>query len=130
MRPEPSVTLPSSISPRLRDILARSRLASRREGDVVEEGADKSDPPLHVLSEDNYGEVVLERLTEEVELPVFQELEEVKLKPSIFVLVCKELVVAPCIDLFASHRHHLLPRYYSAYPDDPDALWQNASAYL
>ena len=28
-RPEPPVTLPSSISPRLRDILARSRLASR-----------------------------------------------------------------------------------------------------
>ena len=61
---------------------------------------------------------------------MFQELEEVKLKPSIFVLVCKELVVAPCIDLFASHRHHLLPRYYSAYPDDPDALGQNAFAYL
>ena len=59
-----------------------------REGDGVEEGADKSDPPLHVLSEDNYGEVVLERLTEEVELPVFQELKEVKLKPSIFGLMC------------------------------------------
>ena len=29
VRPEPPVTLPSSISPRLRDILARSRMASR-----------------------------------------------------------------------------------------------------
>ena len=28
-RPEPPVALPSSISPRLRDILARSRMASR-----------------------------------------------------------------------------------------------------
>ena len=46
--------------------------------------ADSSDPPLHVLREDKYGEVVLERLQEEVELPVFQELGEVKLKPSIF----------------------------------------------
>ena len=71
-----------------------------RSGEVG--GADSSDPPLHVLSEDKYGEVVLERLHEEVELPVFQELEEVKLKPSIFGLMCKKLVVAPCIDLFAS----------------------------
>ena len=61
---------------------------------------------------------------------MFQELEEVKLKPSIFGLKCKELVVAPCIDLFASYRHHQLPRYYSAYVDDPDALGQNAFAYL
>ena len=80
VRPEPSVTLPSSISPRLRDIFARSRLASRREGDGVEEGADQQ---WYWLSEDKYGEVVLKLLAEEVELPVFQELEEVKLKPSI-----------------------------------------------
>ena len=58
-------------------------------------GAESPDPPLHVLSEDKYGEVVLERLPGEVELPLFQELEEVKLKPSIFGLMCKELVVAP-----------------------------------
>ena len=128
VRPEPPVTLPSSISPRLRDILARSRLASMEgSGDIG--GTDSPAPSLHVLSEDKYGEVVLERLPEEVELPVFQELEEVKLKPSIFGLMCKELVVAPCIDLFAFHRHHQLPRYYSAYPDDPDALWQNTFAY-
>ena len=44
--------------------------------------------------------------------------------------MCKELVMAPCIDLFASHRHHQLPRYYSAYPDDAKALGQNAFAYL
>ena len=55
-------------------------------------------------------------------MPLFQELEEVKLKPSVFGLMCKELVVAPCIDLFASHRHHQLPRYYSAYADDRMAL--------
>jgi len=69
-------------------------------------GAESPDPPLHVLSEDKYGEVVLERLQGEVDLPLFQELDEVELKPSIFVLMCKELVVAPCIDLFASYRHH------------------------
>ena len=34
----------------------------------------------------------------------------------------KELVVAPCIDLFASHRHHQLSRYYSAYEDDPEVM--------
>ena len=87
-------------------------------------------PPLHVLSEDKYGEVVLERLQREVELPLFQELEEVKLKPSIFGLMCKELMVAPCIDLFASYRHHQLPRYYSAYVDDSTALGHNAFAYV
>ena len=75
-----------------------------------------------MLREDKYGEVVLERLQEEVELPLFQELEEVKLKPSIFGLMCKELVVAPRIDLFASYRHHQLPRYYSAYVDDSAEL--------
>ena len=52
-------------------------------------GAESPDQPLHVLSEDKYGEVVLARLQEEVELPLFQELEEVKLKPSIFGLMCK-----------------------------------------
>ena len=78
-------------------------------------GAESPDPSLQVLSEDKYGEVVLERVAEEVEMPVFHELEEVKLKPSIFRLMCKELVVSPCLDLFASHRHHQLPRYYAAY---------------
>ena len=72
VRPEPSVTLPSTISPRLRDILARSRTASRGGGDSAG-GAESPDPPLHVLSEDKYGEVVLERLPGEVELPLFQE---------------------------------------------------------
>ena len=38
--------------------------------------------------------------------------------------------MAPCIDLFASYRHHQLPRYYSAYEDDPTALGQNAFAYV
>ena len=42
----------------------------------------------------------------------------------------KELVVAPCIDLFASYRHHHLPRYYSAYQYDQEAVVQNAFAYL
>ena len=58
-------------------------MASRGGSDSA--GGDWSpDPPLHVLSEDKYGEVVLKRLPGEVELPLFQELEEVKLKPSIF----------------------------------------------
>ena len=61
---------------------------------------------------------------------MFQELEEVKLKPSVFGLMCKEPVVAPCIDLFASHRHRQLPRYYSAYADDSMALGCNAFAYV
>ena len=128
-RQEPPVALPSSISPRLRDILAMSRMASRGEGDGGG-GAESPYPSLHVLREDKYGEVVLERLQEEVELPVFHELEEVKLKPSIFGLMCKELVVAPCIDLFASYRHHQLPCYYSAYADDSMALGHNAFAYV
>ena len=74
--------LPSSIRPRLRDILARSRMASSGEGDGGG-GAESPDPSLHVLNEDKHGKVVLEQLKEEVELPLFQELEEVKLKPSI-----------------------------------------------
>ena len=55
--------------------------------------------------------MVLERVVEEVELPGLQELEEVKLQPAIFNMLCKELVVAPCSDLFPSCRHHELPRY-------------------
>ena len=46
-----------------------------RERGCVGGGAESPDPPLHVLSEDKFGEVVLERLPEVVELPVFQELE-------------------------------------------------------
>ena len=80
-RPEPPVTLPSSVSPRLHDILSRSRLASRDGGDGAEEWTDGPDPPLHALCEDKYREVVLERFPEEVELRVFQEIDEVKLKP-------------------------------------------------
>ena len=38
--------------------------------------------------------------------------------------------MAPCIDLFASYRHHQLQRYYSPYQDEPEALGQNAFAYL
>ena len=76
-----------------------------------------------MLREDKYGEVVLERLQGEVDLPLFQELEEVKLKPSIFVLMCKELVVAPCIDLFASYMHHQLPRYYAAITWTTERHW-------
>ena len=90
LRPEPPVTLPSSISPRLRDILARSRLASR-EGSGGVGVTDSSHQPSHVLNENKYRDVALERLPEEVELPVFHELEEGKLKPSIFGLMCKEL---------------------------------------
>ena len=123
------MVLPSSISPRLRYILARLRLTSRERGGD-DGGADGPDRPLHLLNEDKYVEVVLERLQEEVELPLFQELEEVKLKPSIFGLMCKELVVAQCIDLFASNRHHQLPRYYSVYVDDRAALGHNAFAYV
>ena len=59
------MALPSSISPRLRDILARSRLASiEGSGDTGVAGV--HDPALHVLSEDKYGELVLELLPEEV----------------------------------------------------------------
>ena len=60
-RLKPPAALPSSISPRLRDILARSRMTSRK-GRGDDGGSESSDPPLHVLSEDKYGEVVLERL--------------------------------------------------------------------
>ena len=65
------MALPPSISPRLRDILARSRSHSRERGGEGG-GTEGPDTPLHVLSKDKYGEVVLERLQEEVELPLFQ----------------------------------------------------------
>ena len=45
VRPEPPVTLPSSISQSLRDILARSRM-TRREGSGDTGGADSPDPFL------------------------------------------------------------------------------------
>ena len=44
--------------------------------------------------------------------------------------MCKDLVVAPCIDLFASYKHHQLPRYYSAYEEDYEALGHKAFAYF
>ena len=94
-------------------------MASSEGGGDGGRSAESPDPPLHMLSEDKYGDVVLERLH-----------EEVKLTPSIFGLMCKELVVAPCIDLFASYRYHQLPRYYSAYVDDRAALGHNAFAYV
>ena len=49
--------------------------------------------------EDKYGEVVVESVVEEEELPGFQELEEVKIQPTFFNMLCKELAVAPCNDL-------------------------------
>ena len=38
--------------------------------------------------------------------------------------------MAPCIDLFASYKHHQLPRYYSAYEEDYEALGHKAFAYF
>ena len=49
--------------------------------------------------EDKYDEVVVESVVEEEVLPGFQELEEVKIQPTFFNMLCKKLVVAPCNDL-------------------------------
>ena len=49
VRPEPQVALPSSISQRLRDILAMSRLAGGGRGSSTCEGADGTNSPLDVL---------------------------------------------------------------------------------
>ena len=43
--------------------------------------------------------------------------------------MCQQLMVAPCIDLFASADHRQLPRYYTADPQDLNALGHNAFAY-
>ena len=80
---EPPVALPSSISPRLSDILSRSRGPSGAESGT-EGGEAPTYPPLHALQEEQFGEVILECMSGKVDLPVFQELEAVNLKPSIF----------------------------------------------
>ena len=59
-------------------------------------GAESHDSPLHVLSEDKCGEVVLERLPGEVELPLFQALEEVsKTRAAAMVAMADMVTMAP-----------------------------------
>ena len=47
---------------------------------------------------------------DDAEHPAFTLNEEVMLCPTIFVAMCQNFNVKPAIDLFASARHHQLPR--------------------
>ena len=50
--------------------------------------------------------------------PSFEPNEEVMLCQTIFLAMCQNFSVQPEVDIFASHRQHQLPRYYSADPND------------
>ena len=50
--------------------------------------------------------------------------------PTIFVAMCQNFNVKPAIDLFASARHHQLPRYYSVDRKDSRAEGYNAFNFL
>ena len=50
--------------------------------------------------------------------------------PTIFVAMCHNFNAKPNIDLFASARHHQLPRYYSIDRKDPHAESYNAFNFL
>jgi hypothetical protein len=67
---------------------------------------------LGALQEDCFGEVLLTKLTEPQPLPSFEAVEVVKMKPEILLRMCRDLLVTPCIDLFASAKHHQFPRYF------------------
>jgi len=58
--------------------------------------------------------------------PSFEPSEDVMMYPTIFLAMCKNSSVQPEVDLFASHRQHQLPRYYSVDPNDQYAEGYNA----
>ena len=51
------------------------------------------------------------------------------LDPIIFRNVCNYFEIDPETDLFASAQHHQLPAYFTADPDDTNALGCNAFAH-
>jgi hypothetical protein len=58
----------------------------------------------------------------------YTENEEVKLDPKIFKFICEQLDFYPTVDLFASSKHHQIPRYYTPekYANDRNAIGINA----
>ena len=93
-------------------------------------GETSPEPRLGALQEDCFGEVVLAKLPEPQPLPSYETVEEVKMKPEILLRMCRDILVAPCIDLFASAKHHQFPRYFSADREDDAALGYNAFNYV
>ena len=69
------------------------------------------------------------RLPGESQPPAFDTVEEVKMKPEILMRVCRELLVTPCMDLFASAKHHQFPRYFTVSEGDEEAVGRDAFAY-
>ena len=74
-------------------------------------------------------------LVKRVTLPVPQIIfasradEDVILDHIVFRNVCTYFRISPATDVFASAQHHQLPDYYTADPDDTNALGCNAFAY-
>ena len=58
--------------------------------------------------------------------PSFEPKEDVMLCPTTFLAMCQNFSVQPEVDLFAGHRQHQLPRYYSVDPNDQCAEGYNA----
>ena len=67
---------------------------------------------------------------DDAEHPEFTLNEEVMLCPTIFLAMCQTFNVKPKIDVFASARHHQLPRYYSVDRNDSRAEGYNAFNFL
>ena len=80
--------------------------------------------------EDRFVEVVLPMVRGVVIRPAFGNEEEVKMDPTIFMSLCNRLLVTQCIDLFASEKHHQLPRYFTLDKRDKAALGYNAFSFV
>lgn len=66
----------------------------------------------------------------DVPLLEYGTVEDVLVKPEIWLRMCQQLMVTPCIDLFAPAAHRQLHRYYTADPTDGEALGHNEFAYV
>ena len=62
--------------------------------------------------------------------PSFEPNEEVMLCPKNLLAMCQNFRVHTEVDLFASHRQHQLPRYYSVDPNEQCAEGFNALNFL
>jgi len=79
--------------------------------------------------EDKYGEVALRKLDGDFPLPKFGKEEDVFMLSTVFLHACSRLMVAPCIDLFATAAHHQLPKYITPDASDKEAIGVNAFTY-
>ena len=62
--------------------------------------------PEEEVLEDRYLEVALRKLNGDFPLPNFGKEEDVFMLYTVFLHACSRLMVAPCIDLFATAAHH------------------------